>query len=159
MLIFSFSSCTVLRTHTTKTSDIYGLGVIQKPLVVDLDVKDKRVSGTASTSFKGEKIETIKNNAIYDALQNSKADVLVEPRFDTETSGDRTTVTVTGYPANYKNFRPATINDTTYLKLGISRTAKSYEPAIDLKKKGVGAAVGATVGSVLLVIILLGALL
>ncbi len=117
LFILILTSCTVLRTHSTKTQDVYGLGAIQLPVIVDLDVKETKVTGTSTTSVKGEPISVTKNNAVYDALKSVNADVLIEPRFDTETIGDKTKVTVTGFPATYKNFKPITESDVTLIKV------------------------------------------
>jgi hypothetical protein len=89
-------------------------------------VKDIKVTGTA-TSTSGEPLIVTKNNAVYDALKNAKADVLVEPLFDTESSNGKTTVTVRGFPATYKNFRPITDGDIELLKAGILQKAATYE--------------------------------
>ncbi len=108
MTVF-ISSCSVLKTNSIKTMDIYDTGVIQNPVLVDLDVNETKVAGTA----KGDKddFKLIKQAAILNALETSKADVLIEPRFKAETYRGITTVTVTGYPAMYINFRPLTRDD------------------------------------------------
>jgi hypothetical protein len=41
---------------------------------------------------------------------------LVEPKYDVETVNDDITVTVTGFSANYKNFRQLKAEDSTFLK-------------------------------------------
>jgi len=103
------SSCSVLKTNSIKTMDIYDTGVIQNPVLVDLDVKETKVTGTA----KGDKddLKLIMADAVFNALETSKADVLIEPKYKTETYRGVTTVTVTGYPAYYVNFRPLTRDD------------------------------------------------
>src|ERR1039458_322350 len=98
------TSCTVLKTNTAKSMDIYGSGVIQKPVVVDLDVKEAKVTGT-STETQGKAIDMIKQEAVADAIKKASADILVEPTFETITSNGKITVTVTGFPGTYKNFR------------------------------------------------------
>ncbi len=128
-----FSSCGVFKTYTVKTSDIYGSGVIQKPVIVDLEVSDFKVTGKATAT--GKSLEEIKKLAVYDAIKTANADVLVEPQFNTETKSGTTTATVTGYPAIYKNFRPITLDDVDLLKVGILQKANVYEPAEEKKKK------------------------
>lgn len=146
-LAAAISSCAVVKTHTTKTSEIYSSGVIQKPVVVDLDVKDTKVTGTATASS-STLITAAKNDAVYEALKSSNADILIEPKFETVTAKGTTTVTVTGYPATYKNFRPITEKDTTFLKMGITQKASTYEYANVKKGKGSTiAAIGATLGT------------
>ncbi len=111
--------CTVLllvacktTSNTAVATDIEGPTVIQKPVIADLDVGEKRVTGTASG--KGTVTE-IKDLAILDAVTKAKADVLVEPRFSIEESFNSVTVTVTGYPGTYNNFRPMEPSDTTFV--------------------------------------------
>ncbi len=89
------------------------------PMMADLDVAPAKVTGTFSVSKKelgglrwrtaSMKINTYKLNAVYDALQSAKADVLLFPQYEivrVEGMGDGLTVTVTGYPGVYENFRP-----------------------------------------------------
>jgi hypothetical protein len=116
LLSISLGSCTVLKTHSTKTAAITNSEIIQKPVIVELDVKNVKVTGTAQSISSNELLEETKNNAINDALKNANADVLVEPKFDIETARGRRTVTVTGFPATYKNFQSYTDKDTTLLK-------------------------------------------
>jgi uncharacterized lipoprotein YmbA len=140
ILIFlaaAISSCTVTRTSTVKTMDIYGAGVIQKPVIVDLDVKETKVTGTA-TDHSNVSLETVKQRALVDALKKSNADVLVEPKFDTETTGNKITVTVTAFPATYKNFHPIRQEDVELLKAGVVQKAEVMQPP-KTERKGGGA--------------------
>ncbi len=93
---------------------IYGTGVIHKPVLVDLDVQQTKVTGT-STADKGSSMEEVKQNAVANALKNANADILIEPTFETETSAGRITAKVTGWPGTYKNFRAITSDDVPLL--------------------------------------------
>ena len=128
------TSCSVVKTNTSKTLDIYGAGVLHKPVIVDLEVKEIRVTGMA-TLTKGVSLEPVKQEAVADALRKSGADVLVEPKFETKTSGGRTTATVTGFPATYKNFRSITLEDVKLLRVGVTQKAAVSESGNLLKKK------------------------
>ena len=139
ILLFSIaavalSSCTVVKTFTTKTTDIYGSGVIQKPVIVDLEVSEDKVSGTA-TEESGKGLAAVKNLAVSNALKKAGADVLVEPQFETETRGGMTTATVTGFPGVYKNFRSIQLDDVELLKVGILQKAEVYQPVEEKKKR------------------------
>ena len=148
------TSCTVLKTSTSKTMDIYGAGVIQKPVLVDLDVKEIKVTGTA-TARSGTSLEIVKQDAVANALKTANADVLVEPKFETATTSERVTATVTGFPATYKNFRPIKPEDVQMLQVGVTQKANVYEPPVQKqKKKGVGAAIGAILSVVLLLLLI-----
>ena len=77
--------------------------------------------------------EQLRDNAVYEALAQAKADVLIAPTFKTEVEVDGRkyyTITVTGYPADYTGFvqekavmRPETLEvkelkkDAAYLLL------------------------------------------
>ncbi|GAB4281663.1 MAG: hypothetical protein Kow0068_06180 [Marinilabiliales bacterium] len=132
-LITLLSSCSVMKTSTSKALDIYGAGVIQIPVVVDLEVSEKKVTG--SSEGYSSNIESIKQDAIADALKSSNADVLVEPKFETETSGGITKATVTGFPATYKNFRSLKEEDIKLLEAGFTQKAVVYEPKKVIKTK------------------------
>ena len=118
IVIFAFmTSCIMKKTETatTKTLDINGAGVILKPTIVDLDVNGAKVSGRAVAKF-GENIEDVKILLVAEVLRKSNADVLVEPRYAFETVNNETTISVSGYPATYKNFRPIKEEDLKLIK-------------------------------------------
>ena len=158
-VLLAFTSCGAFKATTTTTKsaqvmDIYGAGVIQKPVVADLEVKEEKVTGTA-TGNSANSVSDMKVEAIADAVKKANADVLIEPKFETVTSGSKTEVTVTGYPATYKNFRPITKEDAELIKEGVVKRTETYESAKATKKKGpVGAIVGITSGLVGLLIML-----
>ena len=118
IVIFAFmTSCIMKKTETatTKTLDINGAGVILKPTIVDLDVNGAKVSGRAVAKF-GENIEDVKTLLVAEVLRKANADVLVEPRYAFETVNNETTISVSGYPATYKNFRPIKEEDLKLIK-------------------------------------------
>lgn len=145
-LVVLQSCATSIKTSTVKTMDIYGSGVIQKPVVADLVVQQERVTGNA-TGY-NQQIEIIKQKAVSDALQKSSSDVLIEPRFETETKNGRTVAIVTGYPATYSNFRPIVAEDVPLLQAGILQKAEVYTPSSTSQKKS---SAGAIIGIALLV--------
>lgn len=119
------------KTTTTKTMDIYGAGVIQYPVIAELDVSQNSITGFARTT-EGESIAVVKENAIADALQGTNADILVEPVFETVIDGRNKSATVKGFPATYINFRSATDEDIHLLEAGILQRAETTEsPQID----------------------------
>ncbi len=113
-LVFSFNSCKTIKSTTVKETDVSGPTVIQKPVIADLDVKEAKVSGSfsGSSSFS---VSHAKEMAVADALKSSNSDVLVEPRYEISKSFRKIEVTVTGYPATYKNFRPMEAADTIFV--------------------------------------------
>ncbi|RZJ73116.1 MAG: hypothetical protein EOO45_10500 [Flavobacterium sp.] len=136
IITLTLASCSSLKstTNTSKTLNIYGSGVIQKPVIVELDVKQTKVTAT-STGKLGSNIETLKAEAVSVAVKNAGADVLVEPTYTVVTNRGTSTVTVSGFPATYKNFRDIKPEDVPLIKAGILQTAKVAEPTTIWGKK------------------------
>jgi hypothetical protein len=130
------TSCKSLKstTNTAKTLNIYGSGVIQKPVIVELDVKQTKVTATATAKM-GSAIEALKAEAVSIAIKNAGADVLVEPSYTVVSNSRASTVTVTGFPATYKNFRDIKLEDVPLIKAGILQTAKVAEPTTVWQKR------------------------
>jgi DNA/RNA endonuclease YhcR with UshA esterase domain len=153
-LIFTLSflflaSCTTQHAITTKTTDIYGSGVIQKPVLVDMDVKDEKVSATINA--RGKKVsDDLKNQVLAEAIKKSNADVLVEPRFETDIKGRKMTVTVTGFPATYKNFHTIKQDEVELLKVAKVKQVETMD-AIETKSKGGKLVLAVGLGIVLVV--------
>lgn len=115
------SSCSTMR-KSTATSMAVESGVYQYPTVADLEVKDK-VTRQVSWRFRVIKcgqpsLEVRRANLVADLLKEAGADVLLEPQvtFVKHPFGDRV-LTVTGFPAVFKNFRKATAQDLEALKV------------------------------------------
>ncbi len=157
---FLLSSCAVVKTNTVKTQDVYETGVLHSTVVANLEVKETRVTGTAMGQ--STEAEKLKIDAAAQAIEKASADILVEPRYKIETVSSRTTVTVTGYPATYKNFRTMTEEDKELLKQGkvfLTNAAEKKEGDTPTKKKNIGTkiivtylGVSAAVGLVLWII-------
>lgn len=109
------SSCaTVKKLDTAKSMEIHGPGVIQYPVIADLEVQEQKVRGVA-TGRRSE-LTSVQQLARVNAMKMANADVLVAPVYEIETKRNRTTVTVTGFAANYKNFRSATVADSSLVE-------------------------------------------
>lgn len=109
-------SCTTVKK--TSVSVQIAPKMTQYPAVANLDVKD-RIEKTTSWTFNplnNVTLEQRKKNLIADVLLENNADVLVEPRYVHKV--DRLfyhTLTVSGYPATYKNFRNVEESDIKVL--------------------------------------------
>lgn len=125
LAIVVFNSCTVQKStnSTVKSMDIYGSGVMHLPVVVDLVVSNTKVTATVVSSSSATSIEDLKIAATAKAISEAKADILVEPSFVVETVGYEKTVTVTGFPATYANFRSITHDDVALLQVGALQVA------------------------------------
>ncbi|MGM9713174.1 MAG: hypothetical protein ACI3Y5_03525 [Prevotella sp.] len=117
-MLLATSCTTVTKTATTASVDNI---VATYPTVADLEVKSK-ISQSMSWSFApfhwGEpKLTTAKGNLVSETLKALNADVLLEAQFMFQkTSYGERTLTVTGFPATYKNFRKASDKDLDALK-------------------------------------------
>ncbi|MBC6491528.1 hypothetical protein BC349_10815 [Flavihumibacter stibioxidans] len=140
-----FSCSSLQKTSTAKTLDIVGAGVLHFPVVADLDVRETKVSGTKAGTI-STSLDLMKMEAIAAALKSGNADVLIEPAYQIDTEGSRVTVTVTGWPANYKNFRKMTAADTTLIRPTIMQKPVIVDP-VPVKKKRKGAAILAGIGA------------
>jgi len=128
------TSCSGYKLQTTKTMDIKGAGIIYKPVLVDLNVNENKVT----VMVNGEKrmpLEIVKQNAVAKALSKENADVLIEPVFEIETYRKRFNVTVTGWSATYKNFRAMEVSDSLMLKAGFQQKAEVSESFNGRSKK------------------------
>src|SRR5690606_11078271 len=128
-IAIAFSSCKSLNstTNTAKTLNIYSSGVIQKPVIVEMDVKQTKVTATVTGKL-GSNIQALKAEAVSSAIKAAQADVLVEPTYTIVTKGGTSNVTVNGFPATYKNFRDITPEDVPLIRAGILQTARVAEP-------------------------------
>lgn len=117
---FLMTSCSTVRKSTATSVNVES-GVYQYPTVADLDVKPK-VEKQVSWRFRVIKwgqptMDVRRANLIADILKETGSDVLLEPQvtFVKHPFGDRV-LTITGYPASFKNFRKATSQDIEALK-------------------------------------------
>lgn len=114
ILIFglNFTACTTVRKATSATAGIEA-DVFQYPAVADLQVKDK-VEKTVTWPFRiiEQPVKERKSNLVADILRTENADVMIEMQstYTKKPFGERT-LTVSGYPATYTNFRNATDED------------------------------------------------
>ena len=133
------ASCSTTKSGTSKSIDIVGPGVIHKPVIADLDVSQEKISAS-STFERLESMEVAKNEVIRKALKNSNADVLVEPTFESTTTNGKTDLTVSGWPAKYKNFRQVNEEDIKFLEIQphYLRKAEVSETSTVEKKRGNG---------------------
>lgn len=109
-VVFAFSSCMTIKSSAThKTVDVQPVGV----LIADLDVSPRRITYTMNPHKRIQRggYENVKSTAIREALKkNGGGDVLVA--LEVQTRQVRflawrkiKSITVSGYPATYKNFR------------------------------------------------------
>lgn len=104
------SSCSSVR-HTAATAPVDV--TVATFTVADMDVQPTKITATTNWNynpFKRVNVETVKNNTTAKMLQETGADVLVEPQYIIERRGFLRggSVTVFGFPAKYSNFHKMT---------------------------------------------------
>lgn len=125
-LLMSLYGCSMHHvTTTSKSTEVMIKPIIPNQLMVDLEVVGVKSTGTSSGKNKLFPLETIKQNAIADALKKTDSDVLIEPIFTVETFSTNVTVSVTGFPAKYVNFRTLSPKDTTLLNVAYKYNDKN----------------------------------
>lgn len=119
MCLCFMGSCTTIQ-KTASTSDIQA-NVWQYPVVADLDISPVKITKTTSwySFFSTMSKATRQSNLTAEMLLEADADVLVEPNsiYKKEFPSHHT-LTVTGFPAKFKNFRKATDKDLEALRIG-----------------------------------------
>lgn len=119
--LLSVTSCSTLRKSSSTAFPIES-SVQQYPTVVDLEVKAGKINkqvewGFVPFNLGQPSLENRKQNLLADAIQEQEADILLEPQIVyTKIPFGKRTLTVTGYPATFKNFRKATPEDLEALK-------------------------------------------
>ncbi|HLV92484.1 MAG TPA: hypothetical protein VKX34_05120 [Aequorivita sp.] len=98
-------SCKTTKSGSSKTMDIVGPGVIQMPLVADLIVSSSKVSHTKTFTKSSGSSLNARADVVRELLKRENADVLIEPTFESSSSGTKTEITVYGFPATYSNIR------------------------------------------------------
>ncbi len=93
--------------------------MLTTPIIADLDVSPIKIHHVERKAFEDvivdrtivNYISEFKKIALASAAEAYNADVLVGTTIKVETIDDQLVITVTGYPAHYKNIRNATIKD------------------------------------------------
>ncbi|RPD48110.1 hypothetical protein [Paracnuella aquatica] len=123
-VIFSVALTSCATVNRSKTADydymfISKQGIIQRPLVTDLEVAKEKQK--LARTYVNVTVAQAKENIMGDFIEQFKCDLIVQPYFTTSTEGTsvKTTVniTVNGYPASYKNIRMYEPKDSANFKI------------------------------------------
>lgn len=111
------TSCSTIQ-NTAHTEDVATR--IVNLTMADIEVSADKATSTTSWSwnpFNTVSTKEIKENASAQLLREHNADVLVEPQYEVMRRGlfRGGSVTVTGYPATYKGFRPMNETDAAVI--------------------------------------------
>lgn len=115
----ALSSCSYTVVSNSPSGTVETESMVTSLTIADLDVQPQKVTATTSWSWNPfRKISSIKDAAVAEALRETGADVLVEPVYEVKKGGwfRGGSVTVTGSPAKYVNFRPMTLADAVVVK-------------------------------------------
>lgn len=149
-LVVTFASCRVVPLPPASSNverEYYESSVrilepehsmLLSPVMADLEVSNTKITHTEREAFANIKItETVINNmtefkkiALSRAARAHNADVLVGTIIDVTTVNRHLVITVSGYPAFYRNFRAANIKDTELVKEALSVKNRSLETDI-----------------------------
>ena len=128
-IVVTFCSCATLKTSFSDTQarvqEVH-TAAYAKPLTVELVVDTLKGRIHDVWVFTKEQVEVdmrgdlanIRSRAVYLSSQRHDADVNVAPMFKIESSEDGKgySVVVTGFPANFKNWRPAQESDYEWIR-------------------------------------------
>lgn len=115
----SLSSCSSQLIETAKTVDVDTY--IYSTTVADLSVREAKSAKTIEWTSGTD--EEIKEKAATALLADTNSDVLVEPQYTVTRNLSGGTVTVSGYPAKYTNFRPLSHQEADLMALLNGRDA------------------------------------
>lgn len=143
---FAFASCSLQKTTTTtaKTLNIYGSGVVQKLVLVNLKVNSEKFRAV----YKGDASDAIavhQKNAVSQAMIDFNADIIIEPAYEIITAGSGVSIVLTGYAGRYENFRQlAGVDTALFVNLGIQNFndgREEMQPPPPVRKKSKAALV------------------
>lgn len=114
--VIALTSCSLQKqtTNTSKTLDIYGAGVIQKPVLTNLKMNPQKFTSKYTAAI-AQGMDYHKSQAVAKAMIENKADVVIEPAYEITRSATNVFIVVTGYAGSYENFRQLTGADTSLL--------------------------------------------
>jgi hypothetical protein len=108
-------SCSIVKS-TPRTVETYNSNIIIKPLVAEVEVDvNKKITATG-TSLTGNE-DAAKEMAKWQAIQDSGADIIIDPVYHITISGKRVTATVTGYYGKYTKIETIRAEDTEKLNM------------------------------------------
>ncbi|MCB9187805.1 MAG: hypothetical protein H6599_00850 [Flavobacteriales bacterium] len=112
------SSCSMIKTTKTtpRTVETYNSNIIIKPLVAEVEVDvNKKITATVTVTSGTE--ESAKELAKWQAIQDSGADIIVDPVYHTTILGAKITTTVTGYYGKYVKIETVSSEDVENLNM------------------------------------------
>ncbi|MBK9290915.1 MAG: hypothetical protein IPM52_04750 [Bacteroidetes bacterium] len=128
-LSLGFGGCQVIQSVPFKSMGINEIGVVQHPVLAELEVLPTKITQTVEVK-KAKILDEAKAIAMAQVLKDTKSDVLVEPKFEFKRKGAKLFVTVTAYPALYRSFRSMKPEDEYILEHMRFRRAEVAEGSV-----------------------------
>ena len=95
-----------------KNLDVSKSTIATLPKIADLKIEDKKVTATVTSKINKETLDILKSNVMLLALNQSGADLLIEPIYEVSQEKRTIKVTVSGFPAKIIGFRDVQASDT-----------------------------------------------
>lgn len=128
-IVAAFSSCATIKSNFSDTQarvqDVSTSAYV-KPLTVELVVDSLKGRINDSWTFTKQEVEVdmrgdltnVRSRAVYLSSKKHNADVIAAPMFNVETTKDGKgyIVTVTGFPAHFKNWQPIKESDYEWIR-------------------------------------------
>jgi hypothetical protein len=129
------SSCGLLKItkSTPRTVETYNSNIIIKPLVAEVEVDvNKKITATG-ISLSGNE-EAAKEMAKWQAIQDSGADIIIDPVYHITIVGKKVTAVVTGYFGKYTKIETVTSTEVENLNMYVQPSGGSASVVTKLKK-------------------------
>jgi translation initiation factor 6 (eIF-6) len=140
VIVFGLSSCASYRSKSYDYIYINKQGIIQKPVVAELNVKPDKAQ--LSQTYVNMTVTEAKESAMVDLIKANNCDLLVHPMFSIEANGkimfsDKWTsikIDLSGYPATYKNMKTFEAVDSTSFLVNAQINNAANKPMESVKE-------------------------
>lgn len=145
----SFAQKTVYHFQDTQARQLDVLThAYVKPMTVELEIKtqehktwsvvlnNKEVEQMIAATTGERQVDNLRNYAIYKISKDEGCDVIVAPTINVKSNDDGSgfTITVIGFPANFKNWKTATKDDYEWIRMEKTQTTSDKEIQAVVKK-------------------------
>ena len=113
-MLFTLSACSTSKISVREAEQFQGTAVMYYPMIAKIKIEQEKISHT----YANEKCNIEKSCEILaynDALKKLNIDGIFEPIYHHEVNFFQSTITVTGYPYKFKEFREITQEDKDLL--------------------------------------------
>lgn len=127
------SSCSIIKS-TPRTVETYNSNIIIKPLVAEVEVDvNKKITATGVSTTGNE--DAAKEMAKWQAIQDSGADIIIDPVYHITITGKKVTATVTGYFGKYTKIETVSSSEVENLNMYVQPAAGGSKGSVITKLK------------------------